>query len=150
MTLIVYTLISDYTVGHLSFKTKDEVIEWMLGIQLSRRNLTDFQRNKIALKYEEVIAKRMRERQNTSTGGATPQLLTKWSEAEKPNPTTTRAELAKIAGTSQGSIQRTKYILDNGTPEQIKRAEQGGKGNTINAIANEIKETKNKSNTPPF
>lgn len=65
-------------------------------------------------------------------------------------PASTRAELAKIAGTSQGSIQRTKYILDNGTPEQIKRAEKGGKGNTISAIANEIKESKNKSNTSPF
>lgn len=43
-------------------------------------------------------------------------------------PTTTRKELAGIAGTSEASIQRTKTILDKGTPEQIKRAENGGKG----------------------
>lgn len=38
--------------------------------------------------------------------------------------TTSRAELAKIAGTSQGSIQCTKFILEKGSPEQIKRAEK--------------------------
>lgn len=37
-------------------------------------------------------------------------------------PTSKRKELAKIANTSEGSIQRTKYILENGTEEQIERA----------------------------
>lgn len=91
----------------------------MLGIQLSRRNLTDFQRNKIALKYEEVIAKRMRERQSAAGGDkrsnyAKENAVDQMVRSDK---TTKKAELAKIAGTSQGSIQRTKYILDNGTPE---------------------------------
>lgn len=53
--------------------------------------------------------------------------MTKWSEADKPKSTTTRKELSKIAGTSEGSIQRTKLILDKGTPEQIQRAREGGK-----------------------
>lgn len=89
--------------------------------QLGRRNLTDFQKNEIALRYEDVIAKRMKERQSTSTGGSNPQLKTKWSEAEKPEHTTRRAELAKIAGTSQGSIQRSKLILEKGTQEHEPR-----------------------------
>lgn len=41
-------------------------------------------------------------------------------------PTTLRKELAKIAG----SVQRSKLILDKGTPEQIERARKGGKGTT--------------------
>jgi hypothetical protein len=65
-----------------------------------------------ALKYEELISKRMKERQATSTGGVAPQLMTNWSEAGH---TTTRAELAKIAGTSQGSVQRSKLILTKRT-----------------------------------
>ena len=89
--------------------------------------MTDFQRNEIALKYESLIAERMKERQATSTGGRSPQLMTKWSEADKPKSTTTRKELSKITGTSEGSIQRTKLILDKGTPEQIQRAREGGK-----------------------
>lgn len=40
-------------------------------------------------------------------------------------PTTLRKELAKIAGTSAGSVQRSKLILDKGTPEQIERARKG-------------------------
>lgn len=52
--------------------------------------------------------------------------------------TTKRKELAKIAGTSEGSIQRSKLILEKGTPEQIERAEKGGKGNSMSAIAKEI------------
>lgn len=123
----------------MKFSSKSQVIEWILRNQLGRRNLTDFQRNKVALKYEEVIAEQMKERQATSTGGKNPQLKTKWSEAEKrPENTTRRKELAKIAGTSEGSIQRTKLILEKGTPEQIERAEKGGKGNSMSAIAKEI------------
>ena len=116
-------------------KDQEEALEWILRNQLGRRNLTDFQRNRIALKYESVISERMKGRQATSTGGKNPQLLTKWSEAEKKKKTTTRKELAKIAGTAQGSIQRTKLILNKGTSEQIKRAEKGGKGNSVSAIA---------------
>lgn len=40
----------------------------------------------------------MKERQATSTGGKNPQLMVKKPEAEKQEKTTTRAELAKIAG----------------------------------------------------
>lgn len=135
------------TEGNISFQTvsmnfadRSEAMMWMLKNQLGRRNLNDFQRNEIALKYEQVIAEQMRERQATSTGGKNPQLKTKWSEAEnRPEPSTRRKELAKIAGTSEGSIQRSKLILEQGTPEQISRARQGGTGNNIASIANEIK-----------
>ena len=77
--------------------------------QLSRRNLTDFQKNKIALKYEEVIAKQMKKRQGERND------LKEHSDqlVKKLNPTTTCKELANTAGTSEGSIQRTKLILDN-------------------------------------
>lgn len=77
------------------------------------------------------IAKQMKKRQATSTGGKSPQLKTNWSEAaDKPEPTTLRKELAKIAGTSAGSVQRSKIILDKGTPDQIERARKGGKRTT--------------------
>lgn len=107
---------------------------------MGRRNLTDFQRNKIALKYEAVIAKRMKERQSAA-GGDKRSVNAKNIASDhlvNSDKTTKRAELVKIAGTSQGSIQRTKLILDKGTSEQIERAEKGGKGNSVSAIAREI------------
>jgi hypothetical protein len=62
----------------------------------------------IALRYEDLIAKRMKERQIA--------WLKKGEDSpfgpNGPNgtPTRTRAELAKIAGTSQGSVQRSKSL----------------------------------------
>lgn len=120
----------------MSFSSKCEAIEWILRNQLGRRNLTDFQRNEVALKYEEVIAEQMKQKQISG--------LKKGNEAPlRPNEpngeaTTKRKELAKIAGTSEGSIQRSKLILEKGTQEQINRAREGGKGNSMSAIAKEI------------
>lgn len=136
----------------MNFADRSEAIMWMLKNQLGRRNLTDFQRNEVSLKYEEVIAEQMRERQvergrqqaeflNHSKSRPNEPLLEKSSK---------RKELAKIAGTSEGSIQRSKLILEKGTPEQIDRARKGGEGNSITAIANEIKgkEKKEQPKTP--
>lgn len=133
--------ISDFLVKEIKFNSKDEALEWILRNQLGRRNLTDFQRNRIALKYEDIIAKRMKERM--SKGGGDRKSVNKkigYDQLDSPDfkPTTKRAELSKIAGTSQGSVQRTKKILEKGTPEQIKRAEKGGRGNGQSTIVKEI------------
>lgn len=134
--------ITDYLVREAAFNSKEEVMEWMLGVQLGRRNLTDFMKNEIALKYEDLIAKRMKERQKKYYGNQYSEKMDFGPNGpeSKVESTRTKAELAKIAGTSQGSIQRSKLILQKGTPEQIQRAREGGKGNTISAIAKEIQE----------
>lgn len=133
--------ITEFPTTTMDFNSKDQALEWILQNQLGRRNLTDFQRNKIALQYEEVIAKRMKERQiATLKKGTDIPLRPKGpnGEMEKAEKTTKRKELAKIAGTSEKSIRNTKTILEKGTPEQIERAEKGGKGNSLTAIAREI------------
>lgn len=131
----------DFPVKEMGFSSKDEVIEWILQNQLGRRNLTDFQKNEIALRYEDVIAKRMKERQSEYYGNQYSKVdLRPNGQKSKMEHTTRRAELAKIAGTSQGSIQRSKLILEKGTPEQIERARKGGAGNSVSAIAKEIEQ----------
>lgn len=123
----------------IKFSSRDEAIAWILRHQLGRRNLTDFQRNEIALKHEEVIARQMKERMSDGgKGGSGDHPL---SNEDK---TTKRKELAKIAGTSEASIQRTKLILDQGTPEQIERVRKGEK--SIGGMVNEIK--KKRAYTP--
>lgn len=133
--------ITKFPTATMDFNSKDQVLEWILQNQLGRRNLTDFQRNKIALQYEEVIAKRMKERQ-IAAGGDKKSASAKNADGQKAHSdiskTTKRKELAKIAGTSEKSIRNTKTILEKGTPEQIERAEKGGKGNSLTAIAREI------------
>ena len=124
----------------MDFSSKSEAIEWILRNQLGRRNLTDFQRNKVALKYEEVIAEQMKQRMS-ERGKIGAEITNNGVRPIEPppiKPTSKRKELAKIAGTSEGSIQRSKLILEKGTPEQIERAEKGGRGNSMSAIVKEI------------
>lgn len=123
----------------IRFQSRDEALAWILMNQLSRRNLTDFQRNEVVLKYEKMIAKQMKERQIASgkeygKGIGDDQLIHTYSDK-----TSTRKELAKYAGTSEGSIQRTKMILDKGTPEQIEQVRKGEV-----SIAKMVKEIKEK------
>lgn len=125
----------------MNFSDRSEAIMWMLKNQLGRRNLTDFQRNEVSLKYEEVIAEQMKRRMS-ERGKIGAEITNNGVRPIEPppiKPTSKRKELAKIAGTSEGSIQRSKLILEKGTPEQIYRARKGGEGNSITAIANEIK-----------
>lgn len=55
--------IENIPIKEMTFSDKDEAVLWILTNQLGRRNLTDFQRNKVALKYEEVIAEQMKQKQ---------------------------------------------------------------------------------------
>lgn len=50
----------------------------------------------------------------------------------------TSDDIAKIAGVSRDTISKVSVIQEKGSPEQIQRARTGGKGNTVNAIYNEI------------
>lgn len=112
-----------------------EVFAWMFENQKGRRNLTDFAMNEMAMKREKFIREEMKKRQ-----GERNDLKHSDQMVEKLESTSTRKELAKLANTSEGSIQRTKYILEHGTEEQISRARQGGNGNSIGTIEREIRE----------
>lgn len=130
--------IEEVPVKDINVDSKDGVLEWILSNQLSRRNLNDHQRNVIALRYEEVIRARMHERQiSTLKQGDKSPFGSNDQNGERRS--TTRRELAQIAGTSEASIQRSKLIIEHGTDEEKKRALLGGKGNAINKIAQEIK-----------
>ena len=122
------------------FSDREEVIEWILKNQLGRRNLNDMQRTKIALRYKEVIAEKMKGKMSVR-GKQQAELLNKGKGGSYDQPlekTTQRKEIAKIAGVSEGNVYRAKTILEKGTPEQVARAEKGGKGNSVGAIFKEI------------
>ena len=50
-------------IGTLAYKTKEEVMEWMLDIQLGRRNLTPIQKIAITEKYRPIYEKQAKENQ---------------------------------------------------------------------------------------
>ena len=111
------------------FVDRDEAAEWIIRNQFGRRNLSLAQRCELAMKLKPAIQKKAKENQEKA-GGAVP--------AKSPKPVDTREELAKIAGVSSNTISKVEKIHEKGTPEQIERARKGGKGNSVNAIYQEV------------
>jgi len=118
----------------MEFGSINEVKEWMINNQFSRRNLPLYQRAVLALKLKPLIAERAKERQIAS-GGAVPQ------KSDEP-PIETIKELAKQSGVSHDTIARVEKIEERATPE-IKTQLNNGEM-SINQAYNEIKKEERK------
>lgn len=142
--------ITDYVVGTLGYETKEEVVEWMLDIQLGRRNLSPIQRIAITEKYRPIYEKQARE--NLSLGGRNGGLSNSSKPSQKSskalsveNKIDVRAKLAETAGVSTDTYSKGKKILDSDN-EEVKGAVLSGEI-SINAGYNKIREnTKQKEN----
>ena len=77
-------------------------------------NLSGFQKAELVLRLKPIVQEKAKERQATSTGGSTPQLLQKSAKAE--DPIHTREELAKLAGVSRDTIRKVE-LIKNGFPD---------------------------------
>lgn len=124
-----------FEVREMDFSDRSEALVYIIEKQFGRRNLLPFQRSELALKMKNVIQAKAKEKQATSTGGINPQLL---QISEKAEPIHTDEELSKLAGVSRDTIRKAEKIIVEGNDEQKERARTGGKGNTVNAIFNEI------------
>ena len=111
----------DYVVGTLAYETKEQVMEWMLDIQLGRRNLSPIQRIAVAEKYRPIYEKMAKE--NLSTGGRNGGLTTQNKPlVNLPNPSTsvnTSEKLAQIAGVSEKTYRMGAKVL-NSDNEDVK------------------------------
>lgn len=92
---------------------RNEVILWIISNQLSRRNLTAFQRSELALRLKPVVSDKAKDNQR-SAGGAVKEKL------PEPDKLTTRDEIGKIAGVSGKTIDMVETILNKGTKEDIQ------------------------------
>ena len=105
---------------------------WYSQNQFGRRNLTPFQRAELALKLKPVVEKKAEARKLST-------LKQNVSDTQKSaERIETRDELAAMAGISHDTLKRAEVIKEKGTPEQVQRAREGGKGNRIGTIYNEI------------
>ncbi len=135
--------ITDYVVGTLAYETKEEVMEWMLDIQLGRRNLSPIQRIAIAEKYRSIYERQAKD--NLINAGKNYGI----GQEEKPlvnlpnpiKPINTSEKLASIAGVSEKTYHMGAKIL-NSNNEEIKQAVVSGEM-SINAGYNKIREKKN-------
>lgn len=110
---------------------------YIIEKQFGRRNLLPFQRSELAMKMKNVIQAKAKEKQEANLK----QNITvsqKSDERYIKNPMRTDEELSKLAGVSRDTIRKAEKIIVEGNDEQKERARTGGKGNTVNAIFNEI------------
>ncbi len=131
-------------IGTLAYDTKEEVMEWMLDIQLGRRNLSPIQRITVAEKYRPIYEKQAKERQATSTGGANPQLTQNFVEADKNKKRSeneTNAKLAKVANVNRETYRQAKRVLDSNNDDLKQRVLLGK--TSISAGYKELTQEKN-------
>lgn len=98
--------------------TKEEVMEWMLDIQLGRRNLSSIQRIAVAEKYRPIYEKQAKERQSKYYGnqydkknGLTVNLPQVQNNKDR-NPTTDK-KLSDIAGVGTGTVARFNKVMNS-------------------------------------
>lgn len=98
-----------------AYETKVEVMEWMLDIQLVRRNLSPIQRIAVAEKYRPIYERQARE--NMSFGGKSyspKEGLQNSSTLPKENKIDVRAKLAKREVTSINTSEKLSDIAGVG------------------------------------
>ena len=115
-------------VGTVARYTKSDVMDWMLDIQLGRRNLSHIQRIAVTEKYRPIYEKQAQERQATSTGGVNPQLTQDFVEADKNKKRSeneTNAKLAKAANVNRETYRQAKRVLDSDNEDVKQRVLSG-------------------------
>lgn len=131
--------IIDYTVTTLAYQTKEEVMEWMLDVQLGRRNLNKAQRVLAAERFREYYERQARE--NMSLGGGDQKSGSpKW--VNPIHKVDVQKTLAQKAGVGNGTYSRCKTVLDSDNKD-LKQQMLSGEI-TINAAYNIVKESQRK------
>lgn len=138
----------EYVVGTLGYETKDEVMQWMLDIQLGRRNLSPIQRIAVAEKYRPIYERQALLNKQLAMSEARKSNENNKNEQFSQNSTTTvdkidvRAKLAKTAGVSTDTYSKGKKILDSDNEKLKKEVLSGEK--SINAAYKVLQDEKKK------
>ena len=124
-----------YQIVKRDFSDREAVILWIISNQLSRRNLTAFQRSELALRLKPKLAQEAKERQGERVD-LKEDISVKSCESNRTG--RTDHKLAKIAGVSEKTIHNTETILTKGTKEDIQEVREGK--SSISGKAKEIKQ----------
>lgn len=102
----------------MEFKDRDDVMLWMMKNQLSRRNLTTFQRLEIVEKLKPVISKQAKESQKRTAENRVCHNCDK-------QPIDTKKELAKLANTSHNTVSKFEKVYEE-APKTVVEATRKG------------------------
>ena len=129
------------TVEISGIENDNDAAIWIIKNQFGRRNLTDFDRNELAILLKEKIA--IKAKENQREGGRNKGL------ANLPKPINARKEAAVAAGTKERQLQKHVYIKAK-SPELLNDVRQGRRSydNAYRAVGQaEKKEEMQKKNT---
>lgn len=137
----------DPVIGTLAYDTKEEVMRWMLDIQLGRRNLSPIQRIAVAEKYRPIYEKQAALNKSLNGGDKKSELKNSATPISQENKIDVRSKLAKTAGVSTDTYSKGKKILDSDNEELKQEVLSGEK--SINAGYKELTQGKSeeKENT---
>jgi len=96
--------------------SRDDLKVWIIDNQLSRRNISTFDRVSLELIKEPIIAARAKENQGTRTDLTSVRNLTEVD---------TKKEIAKLAGVSHDTVAKVKKINNKAKPELKKKLQSG-------------------------
>lgn len=109
----------------LGYETKDEVMQWMLDIQLGRRNLSPIQRIAVAEKYRPIYERQARENISKAVSE---------SNKNRTNPT-----LPKLVNMEQKSVDTTKKLAQvAGVGKETYRMGAKGLNSDNQKLKNEV------------
>lgn len=116
----------EFTTVDRSFESRDHAIVWIVQKQFGRRNVTQAQREWMAIQHlKPALARIGRERKAEAKTKAAEEDVsesdTSFASEEQKKPHKTDATLAKETGTSEGGIRTTSYILKHAPASLVQR-----------------------------
>lgn len=134
------------------FDNRDSAKIWIIEHQFNRRNLSTYDRSKLALELEPLYRAEAKRRQVASLKQGTEIPVSQKSDER--TPLRTDEQLAKLAGTSRDTIRKVKVIeteAEKGNPTAIEAREAVKKGEmSINKAHQSVRPKGDKADTRPL
>lgn len=125
----------EFEVSERNFENREDVKIWIIKNQFGRRNISAYDRSRLALELEPLIAEKAKVNQGTRTD--IPTMLSKSIE-----PVDTRKEISSIAGVSEGTLSKVKIIEQKADLETKEKLSSGEV--SINQAYKDIKQAEKK------
>ena len=129
-----------FAIQEKNFSSRDGAMLWMLRNQLGRRNLNNYQRVELVLKFEPLVKNAAEQRMMAGKAANPVPTL-----AQGQNKGRTRDHLSEAAGVSHGTFAKAKKLVQS-ADEETKRELRAGKV-TVNRAYTELLEKEHEGET---
>ena len=129
-----------FSVQEKNFDTREDVMLWMLRNQLGRRNLNNYQRVELVLKFEPLVKNAAEQRMMAGKAANPVPTLAQGQTKGR-----TRDHLSEAAGVSHGTFAKAKKLVQS-ADEETKRELRAGKV-TVNRAYTELLEKEHEGET---